>query len=185
MNNHANEVLEKANVPEKDKERSQKVSYDENRKKCHYENVGLCNKKDQCNNFHPTTTCQSHSKLGSCSSESNCPHRHPNRTCFSFQRYGSCNRGNYCKFRHPIELSFGQSRESFLGNNQYGSRNRYQDSNHKSYRHHGNFRPSHNNYHQSWQPQISSEPNQHQPIFRRSRMSPDNIRHHDLKGSRW
>ena len=142
--------------------------------KCSIENSGKCRSKT-CNYSHPTKTCQSHSKLGSCPTESSCEHRHPQRICFDLERQGSCYRGDQCRYRHPLELQEARpkiQKDSFLGRRE------------SSLRHptHQRRRKQNTDSHipQGWNHQ------NHQGLsLTRNWTAPENIRHHDLRGSRW
>ena len=190
MNNQAKEVVEKSQS--QDKSQGAATVTSQGTWKCKFENVGFCKDKDKCQHFHPSGTCQSHSKLGSCPSESICNKRHPNRICFQFESYGSCFRGDNCRFRHPLEYASFQSqhkRKNFLGASQRG-RN-YQppqfNSHNYSRRSHNNKQFNHNqttyNNHQS-----NNNHNNQQNIQKHSHqqgpLNP-NSHIHDLRGSRW
>ena len=79
MKDHANEIVSKSSKVKEVVEKKQKVGENTNdtRKKCRFENTGVCRSKNECNDLHPKKTCQSFSKLGSCPLESLCEHRHP------------------------------------------------------------------------------------------------------------
>ena len=69
MNSQAKEVVEGATKKgaEKNEEHLHKKDDAQSLVKCKFKDRGACRSKGQCQYFHPTRSCQSHSKLGSCS----------------------------------------------------------------------------------------------------------------------
>ena len=110
MNEHANEIINKSSKVKEVVEKKEKVEENtiENKKKCRYENTGVCRAKNECKDLHPKKTCQSFSKLGSCSLESSCEHRHPFEVCYNWEKYGSCTEGDKCRHRHPFDLAIAR-----------------------------------------------------------------------------
>ena len=175
MNKQAVEIVDKTT-----KEASSKTPniQDASEKiKCSLENSGTCRNKT-CKYVHPSKTCQAFSKLGSCSSETSCELRHPQRTCFNFERHGSCNRGDSCRFRHPLEFqAFRNQHQShaFLGRRDHQYRKPHPHEAPQDWYHQNSQQPHQNKTHQD----------SHQNKSHPKTWIPDNIRHHDLRGSRW
>ena len=151
----------------------QQPQQDQPLQKCSFEDRGSCKRKEECRFVHPVGTCQSFSKLGSCSSQYSCTMRHPQRTCHHFERYGSCQRGDDCRFRHPIEFSFNNfnnQRNPFLENTRSQYNNRRQGTYNRR-----------KNHPQREDQQTAPQPNTAPHL----QVLPENIQHHDRRGSRW
>ena len=105
----------------------------------------------------------------------------PIKKCFNFERHGSCRWGDDCRYRHPIMVGNNRipANSNFLGQGR-NQRNRRIDQTND--RENQNWK-SRTNLPQGWKSQDRAfGQNQSHHI---SSLSPENIKYHDLRGSRW
>ena len=177
MQDHAKEVVNKSKSTKSVDSETNPSNQEVSSTRCSTDNFGHC-KKRQCPYLHAKRTCPSFSKHGFCSSQSNCKFRHPTRICFGHERTGYCRWGNDCHFRHPIESHRKSYEQKRFRNGDFLGQREWREPQ-LDLRRQRNIQDQHYNWRNPMTFQGNHQTNQE------IRLSPTNIRHHDLRGSRW